>query len=89
MGSPIKFEGATHDYGPPKGREDSVGRLHCFKNGVCVVSAWQLDEKELKEILETGKIFLSIMSGDVVFPCYVGSESSTASVVVDHGRVWR
>lgn len=89
MGTPFKFEGATDHYGPPKGKEEEIGHLHVFKNGQAVVSAWRLNDDELRQINETGVVFLSVLTGDVVVPCYVGSERSVAAVVADTGKVWR
>jgi hypothetical protein len=89
MAHPIKFAGFTHDFGPPPGLDEMVGRLPVFMNGATVVSAWQLDPDELKAVIDSGGIvFLSIMSGINVFPCYVGSEESTKAVASDTGKVW-
>jgi hypothetical protein len=88
MGEPVKFEGFTHDFGPPPGLDEMVGRLPVFLNGATVVSAWKLSPEELEEVNRTGVVFLSVMSGTSVFPCYVGSESSTKEVASDTGHVW-
>lgn len=65
-----------------------VGRLPVFMDGRTVVSAWKLSPEELAEIQQTGVVFLSIMSGTAVFPCYVGSESGTKAVASGTGKVW-
>lgn len=88
MGTPVKFPGMTHDFGPPPGREEDVGRLPCFLNGTCVVSIWDLSNAEIDEIVRTRRVAVSVMSGTTVLPLYVGSESSVRGVVVDYGRVW-
>lgn len=89
MGEPVKFSGHTHDFGPPPGLDEMVGRLPVFMNGRTVVSAWKLSDEELDEIKATGGVvFLSIMSGTSVFPCYVGSESYCKAVASDTGKVW-
>jgi hypothetical protein len=88
MAEPVAFAGFTHDFGPPPGLDEMVGRLPVFMNGATVVSAWKLSPEELAEIQETGIVFLSIMSGTSVFPCYVGSESEVKLVASDTGKVW-
>lgn len=88
MAEPVKFEGFTHDFGPPPGLDEMCGRLPVFMNGQTVVSAWKLSDEELAEIARTGVVFLSVMSGTAVFPCYVGSESEVKLVASDTGKVW-
>ena len=87
MANPVRFEGANKVYGPPSGRDD-VGTLHTFCNGTCIVSAWELTDEELAEITRTRRVFLSVMSGTVLYPLFVGSESVVRSVVVDYGAIW-
>lgn len=89
MGYPADFTGANFTYGPPPGREETVGSLRVFKNGRCIVSAWDLTDDELAEIVRTRRVFLSVFSGDVLFPVFVGSEFTTRSCVLDTGPVWK
>jgi len=103
MADPINFPGSTHDFGPPPGLDDMVGRLHIFSNGNCTVSAWRLTPEEIK----AGIVYVSVMSGSqpvyfkdeatgrieciqqpVVYPIYVGDEESCKAVVSDTGKVW-
>jgi hypothetical protein len=87
MGHPVGFDGANKIYGPPPGRDD-VGNLPTFFNGTCVVQAWEFTPEEIDEIVRTGRVFISSMSRGVMFPTFVGSESTVRSVVVDYGTVW-
>jgi hypothetical protein len=90
MAETIDFEGSTDHYGPPPGSEDSIGWLHCFRNGVVVVSAWKLTAEELEEVNRNGGVvFMSVRSGPNVFPVFVGTERVVASVVADEGKVWK
>lgn len=90
MANPIDFEGSTDHFGPPAGMEDQIGWLHCFRNGVNVVSAWQFSPEELAELNANGGVaFLSVRSGATVFPVFVGTERLCASVVADEGKVWK
>jgi hypothetical protein len=43
---------------------------------------------EIAEVNRTGRIFLSVMSGAVFYPVFLGSEGQVRSVVVDYGPVW-
>lgn len=63
MAEPIDFEGSTHNFGPPPGLDEMVGRLHIFSNGKCTVSAWQPSPEEIAKIVAGEPIFISIMCG--------------------------
>lgn len=90
MGRPVEFIGQQRIFGPPPGKEEEIGSLPVFGNGVSVVSCWELSEKELEDIKAAGgRLYLSVMSGHHVLPCFVGSERETAAVVADTGKVWR
>lgn len=88
MGIPADFPGANKVYRAPDGRED-VGDLAVFFNGSAIVSAWKLDPAELAEVNRTGTVFLSVLSGGVLFPVAVGSEESIRLMVADYGQVWQ
>ena len=87
MGTPVDFDGTNKSYRAPEGRDD-VSDLPVFANGACIVSAWELSEEELEEIVRTRRVFLSSFSGATLFPVFVGSEGVVRSVVVDYGKVW-
>lgn len=87
MANPVNFNGVNKTYGPPEGRDD-VGSLPTFFNGTCVVQAWELSEEEIAEVIRTRRIFVSSMSRGVMFPTFVGSESTVRSVVCDYGSIW-
>ena len=89
MAEPIPFVGVTHDYGPPPGYDEMIGRLMVFKNGATVVSAWRLSPAELEAVVNSGGVvFVSVMSGDSVYPMFVGCESTVKTVAADTGKVW-
>ena len=82
------FEGSTDHYGPPKGLEEMIGWLHVFKNGATVVSAWKPSLEDLEKLNAGESIFVSVMSGDVVLPMFVGTEREVKLVASDTGKVW-
>lgn len=57
-------------------------------NGTNVVSAWELTDAEVDEIVRTRKVFLSYWAYPSMYPVFVGSESVVRSVVVDFGKIW-
>ncbi len=90
MAHGIDFKGSNTRYGPPRGvSEEQCRTLNVFKNGACIVSCWEFTKEELEEINRTGKVWLSMWSGDTLFPALVGSESVVREVVVDYGPVWK
>lgn len=88
MAHGVKFDGWNKVYGPPAGRDDVSAQHHVFVNGTCIVDCWELTDAELEEIIRTRRVFVSLLSGDTLFPKFVGSESTVRSVVVDYGKVW-
>ena len=88
MGEPVKFEGSNHSFGPPPGLEEMVGHLPVFANGRSVVTAWKLDPEELAEIMRTGMVFCTMMTGMNAYPMYVGSEETVRQVCSDTGPTW-
>lgn len=89
MADAVKFRGSNFTFTAPPDRDD-VRDLHTFRQhgGPCNVSCWELRPDELDEVIRTGKVFLSVMSGMSFYPAFVGSESVVRSVVVDYGKVW-
>lgn len=89
MAEAVYFSGANFMFAAPMGRED-VCDLHTFRqpNGPANVSCWRLSADELEEIKRTGCVFLTVQSGRMFFPAFVGSETSVRLLVVDTGAVW-
>ncbi|HWT12270.1 MAG TPA: hypothetical protein VN231_05925 [Allosphingosinicella sp.] len=89
MAEAFAFSGANKVYAAPSGRDD-VSDLHTFSNGKAIVSAWRLTPEELAEVNRSGGvIFLSVLSGNVLYPVFVGSEEAVRSVVADYGPIWK
>lgn len=87
MGRGVNFPGANFTFSAPADREDIVD-LPCFVNGRSTVLCVELDTEELQEVMRTGKVWVTILSGMTFYPCFIGSEASVRSVVVDYGPVW-
>jgi hypothetical protein len=89
MAHGVKFDGANREFKPPVGRDD-VSSLHVYDNGIYTVSCWELTDEELKEILKTKRVFLSVFRGaGPLYPAYVGSESTLKEVSADYGKLWK
>lgn len=87
MANVIKFAGANRMLLPPHSAEN-FDALHTYTNGICSVSCWELTPDELAEVQRTGRVFLTVLSGQTQPPVFVGSEDAVRSVVVDYGGVW-
>ncbi len=70
--------------------DDRLREICVFNNGSFSVSCWQLTAEELTDIIQNGgKVYLAVLFGKSQPPCFVGSEDSVRSVVVDYGPVWK
>jgi len=64
MGIPTNFEDANHKFtGDGKG----IGDLPVLATNGFIVSCWEFTDAEVTEIIETGKVWLTI-KGDMVLP---------------------
>jgi len=90
MSSPVNWYGANKTLKAPKGiTSEQVCDLPIFTNDVVCVSRWQLSEEALKEIAETGCVFISCYSGKTQPPIFVGSHNEVREIAVDYGPVWK
>jgi hypothetical protein len=90
MSKPIDWHGANKTLVAPKGTtSEQVQDLRVFSNGVVSVSRWQLSADAIKEINETGCIFVSVYAGKSQPPMFVGSHDESREVAVDYGPVWK
>lgn len=81
MGRPVNFEAVNTRFGPPKGvSEEEVCTLPAYVDARHIISCWQLDEEELKEVTETGVVYLTIV-GQGMPPVFVGSSDRTLELV--------
>ena len=70
---PCNFEQANFVFGPPAGQtEDDVGSLNAYRGPVdsgriCVISCFKPTAEELKEISQTGRVWL-VVSGSKMPP---------------------
>jgi hypothetical protein len=87
MSKPVAFPGSNYTLGAPPGAEN-VSPLPIFRNGTCCVSAWELTDAEIAEIVKSRRVFLSVFFGNSQPPVYVGSETSVREIVADYGA-WK
>lgn len=87
MSKPVAFPGHNFILGPPPGAEN-VSPLPIFRNGTCCVSAWELTDDEIAEIVASRRVFLSVFFGNTQPAVYVGSETTVREVVADYGA-WK
>lgn len=84
MGVPTTFPGANIILTAPDGMEEQVADLPVFRNGQFSVSAWELSDEELEEIIRTRRVHVAIL-GQSHPPIYVGDEEAVRKVTGDHG----
>jgi hypothetical protein len=58
MAEPVQFPGGNFVYHAPKGHEDEIQSLPCYRDGNAVLSCWKLDGQELMDVLETGIVWV-------------------------------
>ncbi len=62
---PVEFDEQNDVLGKPASMTDGeCGSLPCFRDGVNVVSMWELTEKELEQIQKTKCIYVTVISGE-------------------------
>jgi hypothetical protein len=65
----INFPESNKNLLKPEGwTDEECSSLHVFTDGQVCVSCWELSEEEKKELLETGKIWLMVWSGQTQPP---------------------
>jgi hypothetical protein len=88
MGQPVDFPGSNLDLGAPEGRDDVVP-MRAFANRMYVVECWQLTPAEVQEVVMTGRVWVSLMTGGSgPNPVLVGGEDTVRRFVADYGT-WR
>jgi len=89
MSKPVDWYGTNKILKAPKDvTKEQVQDLRVFSNGIVCISRWQLSDEALKEVLETGCIFISCYSGQTQPPIFVGSHDESREIAVDYGFVW-
>lgn len=90
MSYPVDWFGANKTLVAPKGTtEEQVCDMRIFTNGSICVSRWKLSEEAIKEVIETGCLFVTLMSGYTQPPVFVGSHDEAREIAVDYGHVWK
>jgi len=90
MSKPVDWYGANKTLVAPKDTtSEQVQDMRVFSNGVVCISRWQLSDEALKEVAETGCIFVSSYSGESQPPIFVGSHDESREVAIDYGPVWK
>jgi hypothetical protein len=90
MSYPVDWIGANKVLNPPEDTTvEQISKLAVYSNGTVCVSCWQLSEEALKEIINTGCIFVSVIAGPSQPPIFVGSHNEVREVCIDYGPVWK
>jgi hypothetical protein len=87
MGYTVDFDGANTTL---RGGREDVADMRTFRNGVCCVSCWEFSQEEIEAIAKTGRVYISVFSGETQPPVFVGSKSTVRGLVADYGSgVWK
>jgi hypothetical protein len=82
MGYPVDFTGTNQTL---LGGRPDVADMRVFNNGVCNVSCWELSEAELAAVAKSGRVYISVLSGESSPPVFVGSQATVRALVADYG----
>lgn len=88
MARAVDFLGTNIKLLAPSGQEDRVEPLRAFQNGHAVVTAWELTDMELAEVIATRRIFVAQLSGRSIHPMYVGDAESVRALCIDYGKTF-
>lgn len=86
MADPVYFAGHQRAIKGPPGTEDRIKPLPLYSGKGEHISCWKLDPVELKQVLATGELWVSVLSGDKVFPLYVSGHPLMEAVDMDTGE---
>lgn len=70
---PIEFEEQTN---VATSNEPNMESLPCCMLANQVISCWELTPEEMERVNETGKIYVSILSGEYVFPMFLTTDKN-------------
>jgi len=69
MANPIVFKRANKSLGRPKGMtKDQCKVLPVWTDGKLCVSCWKLTDEEREKVLETGTVFIGVLTGTSTQP---------------------
>lgn len=88
MARPVQFDGQNGVLGAPPNAQLEVQPLPVYRNGKACISCWELSEDEVREIIMTRQIYLSVHAGISQPPVFIGSRKQVREVVGQDGQVW-
>lgn len=85
MAEPVYFAGHQRAIAGPPGTEDRIKPLPLYSGNGEHISCWKLDPVELNQVLATGELWVSVRSGDKVFPMFVSGHPLMEAFDLDTG----
>jgi hypothetical protein len=89
MGKGVEFEGMNVIYQAPPGQEDRCNSIGVFRNGLELVTCWELTDEELADVIRTKRVWFLMQSGGKLYPHFIGSERTVHALMADTGAVWK
>lgn len=75
MAKPFRFAGFNRRLMPAKGTEHVVEPLYVYNDGRESISCWKLDPDEIKRVVETGEMWVTVAAGDSSPPIFVSGRA--------------
>ncbi|MDP3452063.1 MAG: hypothetical protein Q8R90_03820 [Bacteroidales bacterium] len=71
---PVKFKEQNQQLGPPPGiSEEECSPLPVYTDGKQCISCWELTPEEIAKVSKTGRIWLSVLSGQTQPPVWLSA----------------
>lgn len=84
MANAVDFNGSNKTFNAPEGRDDVIP-LKAFVNGHTLITCWELTPEEREEVQRTGRVFVSQLCGNTLFPMFVGGRAAVREMAVEYG----
>lgn len=78
------LKGHNRVFTAPPGEEERVQSIEVFDNGTCLVTAWELSDAEIEDIVKSKRVYLSIHARGLP-PHFIGSEGLVRMLTSDYG----
>jgi hypothetical protein len=79
----IEFTGVNFTF---TGNGSTIGDLPTMRVGGDNITVWQLTDEEREEINNSGLVFFTMASGELMYPVFIGSQTSTRELFEDAAK---
>lgn len=86
MAEPFRFAGFNRRLMPAPGTEHAVKPLYVYNDRRESISCWKLDPGEIKRVVETGEVWVTVAAGDTSPPIFVSGQALMRAWDADTGE---